>query len=88
YSPWTVLANIQVTKKFNNGFEVYGGVKNLFNTLPKEDPISRWWDPFGEPGNGVAPPPGRNDVIFEPNDYSYTPLQGIRGFLGVRYNIF
>ncbi|MFM9400766.1 TonB-dependent receptor [Myroides odoratimimus] len=88
YSPWTVLANIQVTKKFNNGFEVYGGVKNLFNRLPKEDPISRWWDPFGEPGNGVAPPPGRNDVIFEPNDYSYTPLQGIRGFLGVRYNIF
>ncbi|MGL4583077.1 MAG: TonB-dependent receptor [Flavobacterium sp.] len=88
YSPWTILANVQVTKKFGNGFEVYGGVKNLFNTLPKEDTIARWWDPFGEPGNGVAPPAGRNDVIFEPNDYSYTPLQGIRGFLGVRYNIF
>ncbi|MDR2222399.1 MAG: TonB-dependent receptor [Flavobacteriaceae bacterium] len=88
YSPWTVLANIQVTKKFSNGIQIYGGVKNLFNTLPKEDTIARWWDPFGEPGNGVTPPPGRNDVIFEPNDYSYTPLQGIRGFLGVRYNIF
>ncbi|MTG97572.1 TonB-dependent receptor [Myroides albus] len=88
YSPWTVLTNVQVSKKFNNGLEVYGGVKNLFNVLPKEDPIARWWDPFGEPGNGVTPPNGRNDVIFEPNDYSYTPLQGIRGFLGVRYNIF
>ena len=83
-----MLANIQVTKKFTNGLEIYGGVKNLFNTLPKEDTIARWWDPFGEPGNGVTPPPGRTDVIFEPNDYSYTPLQGIRGFIGVRYNIF
>ncbi|WP_158962088.1 TonB-dependent receptor [Myroides fluvii] len=88
YSPWTVIANIQVTKKFGNNFQVYGGVKNLFNTLPKEDTIARWWDPFGEPGNGVTPPPGRTDVIFEPNDYSYTALQGIRGFIGVRYSIF
>ncbi|TDS56615.1 TonB-dependent receptor [Myroides indicus] len=88
YSPWIALANIQVTKKFNAGFEIYGGVKNLFNTLPKEDAIARWWDPFGEPGNGVTPPAGRTDVIFEPNDYSYTPLQGIRGFLGVRYTVF
>ncbi|MBB1139767.1 TonB-dependent receptor [Myroides sp. WP-1] len=88
YSPWTVIANIQVTKKFGNNFQVYGGVKNIFNTLPKEDTIARWWDPFGEPGNGVTPPPGRTDVIFEPNDYSYTALQGIRGFIGVRYSIF
>ena len=88
YSPWTILANIQVTKKFDNGIQIYGGVKNLFNTLPKQDAISRWWDPFGEPGNGVTPPAGRTDVMFEPNDYSYTPLQGIRGFIGVRYSIF
>lgn len=88
YSPWTVIANIQITKKWGNHFQVYGGVKNLFNTLPKQDAIARWWDPFGEPGNGVAPPPGRTDVIFEPNDYSYTALQGIRGFIGVRYSIF
>ncbi|WP_430614412.1 TonB-dependent receptor [Flavobacterium sp. JP2137] len=88
YSPWVVLANIQLTKKFNERFEIYGGVKNLFNTLPKEDTIARWWDPYGEPGNGVAPPAGRNDVIFEPNDYSYTPLQGIQGFLSLRYTVF
>lgn len=88
YSPWVVLTNIQVTKKFNERFELYGGAKNIFNVLPKEDTIARWWDPFGEPGNGVTPPAGRNDVIFEPNDYSYTPLQGIQGFLGVRYTVF
>ncbi len=88
YSPFTVLANIQVTKKFTNGIQIYGGIKNLFNTLPKQDAIARWWDPFGEPGNGVTPPSGRNDVIFEPNDYNYTPLQGIRGFIGLRYSVF
>ncbi|WP_255555139.1 TonB-dependent receptor [Flavobacterium sp. NKUCC04_CG] len=88
YSPWVVLANIQITKKFNERFELYGGVKNLFNTLPKEDVIARWWDPYGEPGNGIEPPAGRTDVIFEPNDYSYTPLQGIQGFLGLRYTVF
>lgn len=88
YSPWTILANIQVTKKFDNAIQLYGGVKNLFNTLPKQDAIARWWDPFGETGNGVTFPSGRTDVMFEPNDYSYTPLQGIRGFIGVRYFIF
>ena len=88
YSPWTMLANVQVTKTFDNGLEIYGGAKNIFNTLPKGDVIARWWDPYGEPGNGVHPPAGRTDVIFEPNDYSYTPMQGIRGFLGVRYTLF
>ena len=88
YSPWTMIANLQVTKDFFNGFEVYGGVKNFLNTRPKYDGIARWWDPYGEPGNGVAPPPGKTDVMFEPNDYSYTAQQGIRAFLGVRYNLF
>ncbi len=88
YSPWVVLTNIQITKRFNERFELYGGAKNIFNVLPKEDTIARWWDPYGEPGNGVTPPAGRNDVIFEPNDYSYTPLQGIQGFLGLRYTVF
>lgn len=85
YAPWTFLANIQLTKTFNNGLELYGGAKNIFNVLPKEDAIARWWDPFGEPGNGITPPNGRTDVMFEPNDYSYTPMQGIRVFIGMRY---
>ena len=85
YSPTIFLANIQLTKAFMNGVEVYGGVKNIFNILPKSDAIARWWDPFGELGNGIVPPEGRTDVIFEPNDYSYTPMQGVRAFLGIRY---
>ena len=87
YSKPTFIANIQFTKSFKNNIEIYGGVKNLFNVLPKNDVIARWWDPFGEPGNGVKPPQGRNDVIFEPNDYSYTAMQGARGFFGIRYNL-
>lgn len=87
YSKPTFIANIQLSKSFKNNIEIYGGIKNIFNVLPKGDVIARWWDPFGEPGNGVTPPKGRNDVIFEPNDYSYTPMQGTRGFIGVRYNL-
>ena len=87
YSKPTFIANIQLSKSFKNNIEIYGGVKNIFNVLPKGDVIARWWDPFGEPGNGVTPPKGRNDVIFEPNDYSYTPMQGTRGFIGIRYNL-
>ncbi|MGV0970487.1 TonB-dependent receptor domain-containing protein [Empedobacter sp.] len=87
YSKPTFIANIQLSKSFKNNIEIYGGVKNIFNVLPKGDVIARWWDPFGEPGNGITPPKGRNDVIFEPNDYSYTPMQGTRGFIGVRYNL-
>lgn len=87
YSKPTVIANIQLSKSFKNNIEIYGGIKNIFNVLPKGDVIARWWDPFGEPGNGITPPKGRNDVIFEPNDYSYTPMQGTRGFIGVRYNL-
>lgn len=87
YSKPTLIANIQLSKSFKNNIEIYGGVKNIFNVLPKGDVIARWWDPFGEPGNGITPPKGRNDVIFEPNDYSYTPMQGTRGFIGVRYNL-
>ena len=87
YSKPTFIANIQLSKSFKNNIEIYGGVKNIFNVLPKGDVIARWWDPFGEPGNGITPPKGSNDVIFEPNDYSYTPMQGTRGFIGVRYNL-
>lgn len=40
YSPWWSLQNIQVTKKFNNGLEIYGGVKNLLNFTPPRDAIA------------------------------------------------
>lgn len=91
---WSIQ-NIQVTKHFHNGLEIFGGVKNLLNWRPtKGTPflIARANDPFD------------NDVVFDANDlpiatpdnpyaltfdpaYVYGPNQGIRGFLGVRYNL-
>ena len=81
YSPWYSLANIQLRTKFDNGLEIYGGVKNLFNFTPK-DPILRPFDPFDK-DTGTNNP---NGYEFEPS-YGYAPMQKIRGFLGIRYTI-
>lgn len=83
YSPWFSLMNIQITKKFDNGFEIYGGVKNILNFIPK-NPILRPFDPFD---NSVG------DVVNNPygytfdTTYGYASMQGIRTFLGIRYQI-
>ncbi|MDC8106891.1 TonB-dependent receptor [Chryseobacterium sp. B21-037] len=83
YSPFYSLANIQVSKAFKSGFEVYCGIKNLFNFTPK-DPLMRPFDPFDQ---------HVNDRINNPNNYKfdtaygYAPMQRIRGFLGIRYTL-
>lgn len=84
YSPWFCIANLQLAKKFSNGLELYGGLKNLFNFLP-EDPIMRPFDPFNKYANDPVSNP--HGYTFDPS-YNYAPLQGIRGFLGMRYNLF
>jgi outer membrane receptor for ferrienterochelin and colicins len=79
-SPWFTIQNIQISKKFYNGLELYGGVKNLFNFVP-ENPLMRSFDPFN-----------KNITVNNPNNYSfdtsynYASLQGIRGFLGIRWS--
>ncbi|MBX3253379.1 MAG: TonB-dependent receptor [Chitinophagaceae bacterium] len=83
YSPWFCIANIQVTKKMQNGFEIYGGIKNLFNFVPK-DPIMRPFDPFDKNVNDPVTNP--HGYTFDPS-YNYAPLQGIRGFIGMRYTM-
>jgi len=70
-SPWFTLMNIQITKQFRSGLELYGGAKNLLNFIP-QDPIYGWDNPF--------------DQNFDAS-YNYAPVQGIRGFAGVRYTI-
>lgn len=78
-SPWFTIVNLQTTKVWPNGFEVYAGVKNLLNFLPN-DPLLRPFDPFD-----------KNITINNPNgytfdtSYNYAPIQGIRGFIGLRY---
>lgn len=78
---WSIQ-NIQVTKHFHKGMELFGGVKNLLNWKPtKGIPflISRTEDPFEKIDDPTLLP-------FDPN-YVYGPNQGIRGFLGIRYNL-
>ncbi|HEV7382983.1 MAG TPA: TonB-dependent receptor [Dyadobacter sp.] len=89
-SPIWSLQNIQVTKKFGNGLEVYGGVKNLLNFTPPSNSIARSFDPFDknvtfdDQGQVVATPGNPNRLTFDPS-YVFAPNQGRRGFLGLRY---
>ena len=72
-SPWFSIQNIQLSKKFNNSWEVYGGVKNLLNFTPAANSINSADMPFSD--------------AFDPS-YVYASNQGIRAFAGVRYILF
>ncbi len=80
-SPWFSIVNIQLKKTIKKGFEIYGGVKNVLNFLPK-NPLMRPFDPFDKRISVDNP----NNYTFDTN-YNYAPMQGIRGFLGVRYSL-
>ena len=83
YSPWFSIVNMQVTKKFLHAFEIYGGVKNLLNFVPKYA-LLRAFDPFDKTVNDpVTNPFG---YTFD-TEYNFAPLQGIKGFLGIRYSL-
>jgi len=96
YSPWWSIQNIQLTKRVGGKTEIYGGVKNLLNWTPNKGNlfiIARANDPFDKnvqfDGNGQAlvTPDNPYRLTFDPS-YVYGPNQGIRGFLGIRYNLF
>lgn len=92
-SPWYSIQNIQITKKFNNSWELYGGVKNLLDFTPAANSISRSFDPFDKNvkfdanGNAVATPNNPYALTFDPS-YVYASNQGIRAFFGLRYTLF
>lgn len=92
YSPVWSIQNIQLTKRFSNGMELYGGVKNLLNFRPPANSIARPFDPFDKnvafdnQGQVVATPGNPYRLTFDPT-YVYAPNQTIRGFLGLRYTI-
>ena len=83
YSPWFGLFNMQCTKKWDNGIELYGGIKNLFDFFP-DDPIMRPFDPFDK--HAADPVANPNGYTFDPS-YNYAPLQSRRGYIGFRYTI-
>ena len=92
-SPWFSVQNIQLTKKFSNSWEIYGGAKNLLNFTPAANSIARSFDPFDKQvtfdqnGQAVATPNNPNALTFDPT-YVYASNQGIRGFIGLRYTVF
>ena len=92
YSPWWSLQNIQLTKRFGNKWEVYGGIKNLLNYRPPSNSIARAFDPFDrgvvfdEAGFVVPTATNPNALSFDPT-YLFAPNQGIRGFLGLRFTL-
>lgn len=82
-SPWFSIQNIQLTKKFNNCWEVYGGIKNLLNYTPPANSINSADNPF-DVGVDTEQNP---ELAFDPT-YVYASNQGIRTFAGLRYTLF
>lgn len=83
YSPWFSIQNIQLSKKFSNSWEVYGGVKNLLNFTPATNSINGANNPFDIGIDTDANP----ELAFDPS-YVYASNQGIRAFAGLRYTLF
>jgi outer membrane receptor for ferrienterochelin and colicins len=92
-SPWYSIQNIQITKKFKMGLEIYAGIKNLLNYTPPANSIARPFDPFDKEvvfdanGQVVATPNNPQALSFDPS-YVFASNQGVRGFLGIRYNLY
>lgn len=80
-SPWFALINLQITKKIKSNLEIYGGVKNLLNFIPR-DPLLRPFDPFDRDIDRDNP----NGYTFD-TSYNYAPIQGAKGFLGLRWTV-
>jgi outer membrane receptor for ferrienterochelin and colicins len=91
-SPWFSTQNIQITKTFGNGMELYGGVKNLLNYTPPANSIARSFDPFdervefGQDGSALVTESNPRALTFDPT-YVYASNQGRRLFLGWRWSL-
>ncbi len=83
FSPWFSIQNIQISKKFGNNWELYGGIKNLLNFTPPANSINGANNPF-DVGIDTEKNP---ELAFDPS-YVYASNQGIRGFVGLRYTLF
>ena len=80
-SQWYSIQNLQLTKKFKKGIELYLGIKNFFNFTQK-DPIMRPFDPFNRALNVNNP----QNYVFD-TEYGFISNEGIKGFIGFRYTI-
>ncbi len=94
-SPMHSIQNVQFTYSGFKNFEIYAGVKNLLNFLPKQNNpflIAGANDPFDANvqydanGQVLATPQNPYGLTFD-TTYVYAQNQGIRGFFGIRYNL-
>ncbi|MBL6658339.1 MAG: TonB-dependent receptor [Flavobacteriales bacterium] len=70
-SPWFSQNHLQLKKIFSESFNVYVGVKNVFN-YTQPSPLVDWKNPFGD--------------NFD-TSYAYGPLQSRRFLLGFSYKL-
>ncbi len=94
-SPTHSIQNLQLSYSRFKDFEIYTGVKNLLNFLPKQNNpflIAGANDPFDAnveydaSGQVLSTPQNPYGLTFD-TTYVYAQNQGIRGFFGIRYNI-
>ena len=92
-SPTYSIQNIQFTYSGFKNFEMYAGVKNILNFLPKQNNpflIANTNDPFDTNvqydanGQVIATPQNPYGLTFD-TTYIYAQNQGARGFFGLRY---
>jgi len=86
------IMNLQVTKTFGSGWEIYTGVKNLLGFIPADaflhgdDPFNKaggkYFDSNGKPRTDTNP----YGYTFDPS-YNYASIQGAKGFIGVRWTL-
>ena len=92
YSSTFSIVNIQLTKILKNTFEIYGGVKNIFDFTPPKNSIARSFDPFDKQvifdnsGNAIQNENNPYALTFDPS-YVFASNQGFRIFFGLRYKI-
>ena len=90
YSKTFHILNFQLSKSWDNNFEFFGGVKNLFNFTPPSNSISRSFDPFdsqvvfNSDGNAISTPNNPYALTFD-SSYVFASNQGIRLFFGLRF---
>lgn len=81
YSPWFAIMNVQLRHNLNDRLELYGGVKNIFDFVPR-DPLMRPFDPFNRNADDPATNPYGH--TFD-TAYMFAPMQGARMFFGLRW---
>ena len=86
-SPVFNLSNLQISRRFNNGLQIYAGLKNLFNFFPEQKIVYQAKELRSEQIKTSALSTLPQGYYFN-TDASFAPIQGIRGFLGVHWNLF